>query len=436
MIRFIGTARQRIKNSLLAQRFLGGAGWSAAAAVVGSGLTLIMVMLVARMLGKETYGQFVVIQTTLGTVGVFAGFGIGATATRYAAELRARDPIRLGRILALAERFVIVFSLSASIGLIFAADWLAANMLNAPELGLSLSIAAAAVFFTTLDSYQKSVLIGLESMRAFAIATISGVLLGFPIMLLSASAFGLNGAVLGTVSSGLIQSFISRYQVKRQLSKNSIRQDAQPCLDDWTVLWRFAFPALLAGVVVSPAHWAAQAMLANAPGGYAELAVLGIAMQWFNVIVFLPGTVSRVVLPILTDHFARADQGSSRKILLYAMTSNAIVTVPFAIVIGLASPYIMNLYGANYSNAYLPLVIATTAAALMAIQSPIGNLLAASSRMWLGAFMNFGWSIVYAGVAYLLLDMGATGVAIALLTAYIAHTVWVGWFAVKTLGKS
>ncbi len=84
-------ARARLAHSPLARRFLGGAAWSILGAVVSSGITLGMLMLLARVLGRETYGQFVVIQGTLGMAGVFAGFGIGTAATRYAAELRMRD---------------------------------------------------------------------------------------------------------------------------------------------------------------------------------------------------------------------------------------------------------------------------------------------------------------------------------------------------------
>ena len=102
---------------------LGGAVWSVAGAVVSNGITLVMMMLLARLLGKETYGQFVVVQSTLSMVGVFAGFGIGTVAIRYTAELRAREPERLGRILTLSEFMVFGFGLVASVGLAFCGGW-------------------------------------------------------------------------------------------------------------------------------------------------------------------------------------------------------------------------------------------------------------------------------------------------------------------------
>lgn len=426
---FITTARIRMAGSPLARRFLNGAAWSVFGSFLSSGVALIMLMLVARFLGREVYGQFVVIQSTLSMVGVFAGFGIGAAATRYAAELRTSDTTRLGHILTLAERTILGFGLVASTGLVFAAGWMATHILNAPDLSVPLAISACAVLFTALDSYQKSVLIGFESMRAFAIGTVIGVVAGFPIMLLAANNFGLQGAAVAIVVNAFLQASVSRYQMARELQKYKIRRHAKGCLNEWTVLWRFAFPALLSGALVGPAHWAAQALLANTPNGYAELAVLGIAMQWFNVIMFVPSTAGLVVLPILTDHMTKNDHGGSRKILLYAMGANAIAAVPMAGIVGIFSSYIMSMYGGSFAHDNIPLVLAAMIAVLLAIQTPVGNLLAASSRMWLGALMNAGWAFVYIGLAYFLVNKGATGIMLALGVAYIIHATWTFWYA-------
>ncbi len=431
MIGTLAIARFRLERSPLARRFLGGAAWSVLGAAVSSGITLLMWMLIARLLGKEIYGQFVVIQSTLGMVGVFAGFGIGGAATRYAAELRLRDTTRLGHILTLAERMVLGFGLIASVGLVLGSGWMALHLLNAPGLSVPLAIAAIAVFFTALDSYQKSVLIGFEAMRAFAIGTVTGVIVGFPVMLLAASHYGLKGVAVAIVVNALLQASISRYQMTRELNKFRVMRNATGCLSEWPILWHFAFPALLVGAMVGPAHWVTQALLANTPNGYAELAILGIAMQWFNVIMFVPGTACRVVLPILTDHVTNSDYGNSRKILIYAMGANALVAVPLAVIIAALSPYIMSLYGKSFENDYIPLVVAVVTATLLAIQTPVGNLLVASSRMWLGALMNAGWALVYVGSAYFLLDQGATGIMVALGIGYIVHATWTFWFALR-----
>jgi O-antigen/teichoic acid export membrane protein len=436
MIAVVKVACARLMRSPLARRFLGGAAWSVLGSALSSGITIIMLMLLARVLGKDVYGRFVVIQSTLGMVGVFAGFGIGAAATRYAAELKTRDTIRLGHILALAERGIVGFGLAASATLVFSAGWIASHILNAPDLSLPLAISACAVLFSALDSYQKSVLIGFESMRAFATGTVIGAIAGLPIMLLAANNFGLQGAAVATLLNALLQASFSRYQMVRELNKNNVPRCSKGCLNERPILWRFAFPALLSGALVAPAHWATQAFLANTSNGYAELAVLGIAMQWFNVIMFIPSTAGRVVLPMLTDLLMKNNHGGSRKFLIFAIAANAIVALPVAVIVSIFSPKIMGMYGNNFQHDYLPLTLAVMTAAILAIQAPVGNMLAASSRMWLGALMNAGWASVYVSVAYLLVNKGAVGVTLALGIGYIIHTIWVGCFTVKALGKN
>lgn len=428
-------ARAKIMRSPLAQRFLGGAAWSVIGSALSSGITLITLMLLARVLGKETYGHFTILQGTLGMVGVFAGFGIGAAATRYAAELKSHDPARLGHIFALAERAILGFGLAASIAVVLSADWMAAHILNAPNLSAPLAISACAVFFSALDSYQKSVLIGFESMRAFAVGTVIGTIVSLPVMLLAAISFDLQGAAAAIPINALILSSISRFQMIRELNKNKITRRSSGCLNEWPILLNFALPALISGLLFGPSHWAAQAFLANTKSGYDEIAVLGIAMQWFYIMLFIPTTAGRVVLPILTEHITKKDSAGSRKIIIYAMAANAIVALPMAFVASAFSPFIMGLYGTNFNHDHLPLTMAVIIGAIVAIQSPVTNLLAAASRMWLCTLMNAGWAFTYVSLAYLLVSEGAKGVIFALGIGYLAHTIWVSYFTVNLLRK-
>ncbi len=433
MIKLLATTRGKIQKSPLARRFFGGAAWSVGGAVVSSALSLITMIIIARLLGKETYGQFVVVQSTLGMVGVFAGFGIGTTATRYMAELKLRDTARLARILALTERSVLIFGLIATIALALLSKFIASTTLNSPSLSIPLSIAAFSVFFAAFDSYQKSILIGLESMRAFAIGTVVGTAASVPIMLILANIYGLNGVAGAMVISTVIQSGISRFQVKSQLNHFAISREARGCLKEWRILRDFSLPALLGGLLVAPAHWICQALLANTPNGYSELAILGVAMQWFNLVMYLPNIAGRVLLPILTENFSSGDHVQSAKVLKLAIVSNLAVVIPVIILIAIASPWIMLAYGSGFGDGAQSLVLAALIAILVVGAMPVGQILAAGGRMWLGATMNFGWAIIYLGSAYLLAKHGAVGIVASLGIAYLGHSIWVGIYALRHL---
>lgn len=436
MIATIAAFRQRLEQSHLASRFIRGASWSLIGSVMAQGITLLTMLFVARLLGKETYGQFVLIQSTLNMFGTFAGFGIGATASRYVAALKNNDKSRLGHILTLSERTVLIFGLIVSVAIALLSPLLTTSVLNSPSLTMPLAIAAVAVLFATLDSYQTSVLIGFESMRAYAIGTVAGVTASMPIMLIATGQHGLDGMAFALATSTLIRAGISRIMANRELQRNGIELNVRGCLREWLVLRDFALPALLAGAMVTPAHWICQAMLANTQNGFAEVAILGVAMQWFSAVLFLPTVAGKVVAPMLTESVASGNHADSRRILIMSIKANALVALPIAGVLAVLSPWILSFYGDDFRGGAWVLASAVITAALLAIQTPVGNMVAAASRMWLGLLMNLGWAVVYVGVAFMLLSQGATGVFSGLGVAYIFHATWTFAFAYSQTNQS
>ena len=112
----------------LIRRLFVGAAWS----VVGSGFSRLLALassvVIARLLGVENFGQLVILQSSLGMFGVFAGLGLGVVATKFAAELKARDPIRLGQILSLIQRTAIIGGLLISVALALSSNAIATKL--------------------------------------------------------------------------------------------------------------------------------------------------------------------------------------------------------------------------------------------------------------------------------------------------------------------
>ncbi|MDQ3920568.1 MAG: oligosaccharide flippase family protein, partial [Acidobacteriota bacterium] len=59
-------------------------------------------VIAARCLGRKGYGELGIIQSTVGMFQVFAGFGLGLTATKYVAEFKRQNPERAGHIIAVS----------------------------------------------------------------------------------------------------------------------------------------------------------------------------------------------------------------------------------------------------------------------------------------------------------------------------------------------
>jgi O-antigen/teichoic acid export membrane protein len=96
----------------------------------------------------------------------------------------------------------------------------------------------------------------------------------------------------------------------------------------------------------------------------------------------------------------------------------------------------MALYGPGFASRGTVLRITVITAGLLAIQTPVGNIIVATGRMWLGTLMNLGWAsvLLISTRLFLRCGWGADGAAGAYLIAYLVHTIWTFWFAGSVLG--
>lgn len=418
-------------------RLARGIGWSAAGAIAGRGIGLISAIAVARLLGKAGYGELGIIQSTIGVFGVFAGFGLGQTATRYVALLRNTDPERAGRILALSAGLALVTGGLASAALLVAAPWLAAHTLAAPRLAGLLRVGAFYLLFSALNGAQAGALSGFEAFKAIATRTLVAGIATLPMMVGGAYWAGVTGAVWGLVGGQALNCWLNQIVLRAETRRAGVPVTFRGALHELPVVWRFSVPSVLSGAMVGPANWACAAMLVNQPNGYAEMGVYNAASQWSMVLTFLPGIAGQVVLPVLAERLGAGDVTRCARTLACAIKGNLVVTLPIAIVVSSASPMLMRAYGAGFTQGWPTLTVMTATTALVAALSPAGPMIAASGRMWLGFTMNFGWAVILLSATALWVGHGALGLASARAVAYVAHACWTFgflWVIIKRQG--
>src|SRR5580704_4970230 len=94
---------KKLESSPLGERLLRGTFWTLLGTIASRALGLAAAVFAARILGKMVYGELGILQSTVGMLGTFAGFGMGTTATKYVAELRSQDPVKTGGIIAISS---------------------------------------------------------------------------------------------------------------------------------------------------------------------------------------------------------------------------------------------------------------------------------------------------------------------------------------------
>lgn len=411
----------RVRESPLAYRLVRASFWSLTGSVVSRGLALVATVLAARLLGKSSYGELGIIQSTVAAFGTLAGFGMGTTATKCVAELRLTDPNRAGRVIGLCSIVAWTMSSIIAVALVMLAPWLSRTVLSAPHLTEYLRAGCVLLLLTGINGAQNGTLSGFEAFKTIAQVSAAAGVLNLPLVVGGAYAFGLPGVVAGLILAQAIGCFMNFLAVRREARRHGVRISYSSLSAETPVIWQFSIPAVLGILLISPMNWLCNAMLVRQPHGYAQMGALTAASQWFGALTWLPYMLSSVTLSMLSERLGAADGVGSVKLLRTSIVSNVAVAVPVAVIGSLLSPYIMRVYGTEFRTEWPTLVAMLLAAAAASVQIPIGVIIAASNRMWTGFLLNLGWSTVLVTSTWWLVHWGSLGVAVGQLLAYTAQ---------------
>ncbi len=390
-------------------------------AILSKSLWLMATIVAAQLLGRMDFGQLGMIQNTVGMFGVFAGFGLGITTTKYIAEYRINDPAKAGRIMALSGLAILAPAAATSLVLLCWAPWLAEHTLAAPHLTRLLQIGTAVMFFTTLNGSQMGALAGLERFQTLARLNVIVTLMAAFIQVLAVYCGGLEGAVWGLAISAAVNWAFTHWVLRKEAARATVPLAYRGCFREWPVLWKFSLPAAISAMLFLPSNWACSAMLVNQPQGYAEMGVFSAASQWRVAILFVPCTISAVVLPMLSNLRGQNDETRYNKVLWYNLLLNGALASAIAIPIILLSPLIMAAYGVAFREGSVVLMLLALVAVIISVANVVGNSIASDGKMWMGLVLNLIWAVVVLALSWHWRRDGALGLAAANLVAYGVH---------------
>lgn len=416
--------RVRVESSLIVKRLAGGFWWASIGLLLSRGLGLCGAVCVARILGNTKYGELGMLQSTVGMFGVFAGFGLGLTATKFVAEHRQDDPERAGRIIALSSSVAMLTSGVMATVLYLAAPWLADVTMRAPHLAWGIRVSALLLLLSGVNGAQVGALSGLEAFKAIAYVNVGTAIVSLPVLLSGAWLWGVEGAVWAYVFGCAWNWVLNHVALRLETRRCNVPVRYRSCLCESFVLWRFSLPALLGSVVTGPVNWVCGAMLVNQAAGFSEMGVFNAANQWFTILVFLPSMLGSVVLPVLAGQVRHESHSHGLRTLGFAVGANIAFVLPPAIAIAIASPWIMNMYGDEYAQGWPTMIVVAATAVLYSVTNSVGSAIAASGRMWVGLAMNTAWAVVFLASTNILVTDGAVGLASARGIAYFMHAIW------------
>ena len=417
---------KHLQGGTLRARFASGAMWILIGAGLGQLLLALSSIVIARILGKEVFGEFGMVRNTVMMFGTVAGLGLGITTNKYIAELRDTDSARAGRVLALTMTLAALSGTLVAIAVALASDYLASSTLGAPHLARFVRLCAPLLTLSVISGVQLGAVTGLEQFRVLSLLS---TLTGSSVALLAAAgavAGGIEGAFYGT----LIGSFVNVIMMELILAvlrrRKGIHMDFDGLWRERQILVSFAIPSMLSGLMVAPVTWAGLRLLFIRPDGAGQTALFQAANQLRMLALFVPSAIAQVVLPVLSNIQGDVDASRYRRAIQAAAVGSLVAGAVVAIPLMAASPQMMGLFGASFSSGWLVLCLMCGAAVLQATNTVIGEALAALSKMWMGFWLNCLWGVEFLLAASLLVRHGAAGLAGAYLVSYLLHTaqVW------------
>ncbi len=424
-------------NSLL-KRFANGSLWLFLGNTLAQILTFSASILIARLLGKTTFGEYGMITNTLGMLGVFAGLGLGLTTTKYVAELKLKDPEQAGIVVGSSIIISLFSGGIIGLALFIFSPFLAEQTLNAPHLTEEIRISSLYIFFNAVNGMQIGALSGLESFKASSKINIIRGVLFFGCTILGTYLGGLKGIIIANVVASGITTWLSHKAIKLECAYHNIKISYKLQKKQWGILWNFSFPALISNILTIPAMWIGNTLLVNQPNGYAEMGIISAANQWRMMLLFLPTIFNGVALPILSEQNESTNNNFNNfETMVDMLQSVSIITIiPMYIVIILSSDWIMQLYGSDFSNGSSILILMVTGFTISAVGNAAGVAIQSMGKMWLGAFMNFTWASIYLiFIGVFVKFWHGLALAIGFSLAHLVLIIWAYIYLKNNVGK-
>ncbi|ASP31057.1 hypothetical protein CHH26_13090 [Qipengyuania flava] len=390
---------------------------------------LVISLITARFVDQSEFGSYGYILNTVTMFSVAGSLGMSVTAAHFIARYEKRHHDR-AKLIATSCAIVALVS-----GLISAAV-MCAIMLNRQFSGQNFeidntlfAISSTVVVLASINGSLAGGLTGFKKFREIAGANLKTSLLHPPLAIILVSLYGLEGAILGIAVGPTILMLFLRASLKPHTA--SVRETIfrQGALGRYLQVVRYGATNAVSGLITNFAHWHVLTLLVAGKGGLAAMAIYTIALQWRSAIMFVPGTFSQVLLPFFSEFNPKSGIFSTleKKSLIATVILAIAVSIPAAI---LSRP-ILSLYGQDYVDGVLVLIVVCLTAIPISFSNAIGQVILARGKVLLAFIGNCLWafSLVMFSNEFLEVDPEAMSLAGATAISYIFLSIILFAFA-------
>lgn len=415
--------KQNVSGSDIGQRMVSGISWSLAGTICAKLLLMIANIVVARIMGKEMYGEFGMAKSTLNMLMIFGSAGLGITATKYIAEYRNNHPQMASKIYLVTNVFALVLAFLVAVLVFIFADLISIDILHAQSLIEPMKVVGCILFFIVINIAQEGVLSGFEDFKHKSINGVIGNIIQSILIIVGAYLGGVVGAVCGYGSGIIVTLILNKYSINRNFKKIGVIHDIKALkLSDFKVLYSYSLPAAISSILLPTSYWVIRAILVRHTD-FNELATYDVADQWRILVLFIPATICHIAMPILSS-IPSDNVKKFKRVLNLNLSLNMGIAVFASIIMILLSAVIMGFYGEEFTDTK-PFIIMAVSCIFTSASTILGVSISSKAKMWTWCLTNIIWSSVAIGSSYIFIQMGmgALGAALGILVSFFTQAI-------------
>lgn len=373
---------QELKVRLIRSKLVNDSFWAIFGNVIGKGLSLLSAIIIARILGKDVYGEFGIITSTIGTILIFSNFGLNYTSTKYIAEHQIAKPELLTKIIKACQNLTLIFSGISTIILFFSADYVAVSLLNSPKLSFPLRLVAISILIGSVCRTQEGILAGFGKFKELAkVNTVIGFAT-FIFGIILTYFYKLNGALIALILIKALYFALLRYYISRSTPSVPTHPTNKIPLKE---ILQFSTPIALQEAFYSIITYATGLLLVQL-STYGEVGLSSAAVYWSALILYIPGILRNVILSHLS---ANLNNNKARlRILRLILLFNFGVTLLLSLTIFFLSDYIAATYGNNFSGLRDVINIAVFTTIFTSMSNVYAQAYMSENKNWLMLFFR------------------------------------------------
>jgi len=323
-------------------------------------LGIVVTVLIVRLLGDEGYGSWATSFAIMGIGGYFADFGFEQVAVKRAAEEPERESEWLGALLTLRLALALPVTLVC-----LAALLLVANGAQMREAGLLICLTP---LLTSGNVLRTAFQLRVRNDVPTALVTVNSLLWTAAVLVIWFADAGIVTLAAAFVAIGTLTAGLEALLALR-VAKISLRGATAL----WGDLARIGLSVGIAGLLTLAYARLDQVLVFELAGAHAA-GEYGAAYRILDSAQFLPIAVMTTMFPIISAAYPQ-NMGRVKTVVDAAFEYLAIASLPtLAVALAVGEPLTKLLFGAEFTDAAVPLQIFMATFVLICIGYLVGNL--------------------------------------------------------------